>query len=413
MRFVWSSASKDIRRRLRDPLSVLIWIGIPFVILSLLTLAFGRGSDVKPQAHLLIVDEDDTFLSEFLVGSFGQGPVAEMFRVELVEHAEGHERINAGDGSGLLIIPEGFSSAVFNETPVTLKLLTNPSQRILPGIIEETLTVLVDGTFYIQRVLGGTLKDLADGPPEGATTFSNEKVAAISVTINELVKRVDQYLFPPVIQLETEVEVSESEPGFNFGGLFFQSMFFMSLLFMAGGLSDDVWSELDQGTLRRVVSSPQTLMSFLGGKLLAGGFLFGLVSLLAIPAGCWLFGFGLSHVPLAIPWAVFSGIFMMTIYTLLMVYSPSQRAANIVRNAVTFPLMFIGGSFFPFEVMPDWLANIGRWTPNGWALQQFKAILGGEAEVGPLAGAFIGLALLGAVLFLISARRVRRRFVLV
>ena len=30
-----------------------------------------------------------------------------------------------------------------------------------------------------------------------------------------------------------------------------------------------------------------------------------------------------------------------------------------------------GGSFFPFETMPDWMASFGQLTPNGWALVQF------------------------------------------
>ena len=35
----------------------------------------------------------------------------------------------------------------------------------------------------------------------------------------------------------------------------------------------------------------------------------------------------------------------------------------------------IGGSFFPFEAMPDWMVRIGKLTPNGWALGHIKDIL--------------------------------------
>jgi hypothetical protein len=33
---------------------------------------------------------------------------------------------------------------------------------------------------------------------------------------------------------------------------------------------------------------------------------------------------------------------------------------------VLFPLLMAGGSFFPFEALPDWIAAIGRRTPNGF-----------------------------------------------
>ena len=59
--------------------------------------------------------------------------------------------------------------------------------------------------------------------------------------------------------------------------------------------------------------------------------------------------------------------------------------------SVVISILFLGGSFFPFEAMPDWLAAIGRWTPNGWAMLQFKAILGGGATAAGLLPAAAGL----------------------
>lgn len=412
MDFLWSTASKDLRRRLRDPVALLVWIGFPFVILSLLTLAFGIGGNgVKPQAHLLVADEDQTFLSNLLLGVFGQGELEEMVRVEKVEQEEGRERIGAGEGSALLIIPEGFSEDVLNERPVSLVLLTNPAQRILPGIVEEVLSVLVDGTFYLHRVVGEPLKELASGPPDGAKTFSDETIASFSVTVNQLVDRLGDTLFPPVIALETTLEADEDE-GLDFGALFFQGMFFMALFFMAQGMSGDVWNERSQGTLRRLLTTPRTVTVFLAGKLSAAGILVGAVSLAAMAAGCWLYGFAPIRLPVAVLWSALAGTVLLALFTLVQLYSSSQRAGSLMNALVMFPLLLVGGSFFPFELMPDFLATIGRWTPNGWALEQLKAILDGRAEAGRMAGAFAGLVVLGGVLFFLSVRRLRRRFAL-
>jgi ABC-type multidrug transport system permease subunit len=70
----------------------------------------------------------------------------------------------------------------------------------------------------------------------------------------------------------------------------------------------------------------------------------------------------------------------------------------------------LGGSFFPFEIMPAWLARIGRFTPNGWALEQLKAVLRDAVEPVQLALALVGVVLVGALAFLISMRRLRRAF---
>ena len=79
-------------------------------------------------------------------------------------------------------------------------------------------------------------------------------------------------------------------------------------------------------------------------------------------------------------------------------------------NLIMFPLAMMGGSFFPFEAMPAWMAAIGRRTPNGWAVEQLKAILNGAIEPARLVAAFAGLLLVAALAFWIAVRRVRRAF---
>ena len=414
MRFVLSSTRKDLVRRLRDPAALAIWLGIPFVILSLLTLAFGiRGDSVRPQARLLVVDEDQSLVSGLLLGAFGQGPLAEMILVEQVDSEAGHRRIRKGDGSALLVIPAGFGDAVLREKPTELTLLTNPAQRILPGIVEETLSIFVDGTFYLQQVFGEPLREIVDGAAGGEDFFDDAAVARISVTINGMIEQIGESLFPPVIRLETEVELPEEDreqPALNMGGLFFLGLFFMSIFFMAQGMSDDVWRERAQGTLRRAVTTPQGIVALLAGKLCAGAVVIAGISAIGLPVGAWVYDLEMGRVPFGVLWAAFSGTVLLAAFTLAQLYASSQRMGSILVGMVTMPLLLIGGSFFPFEVMPDFLAAIGRWTPNGWALEQLKAILSGAVQPARLATAIGGLAALGVVVFLLSVRRMQRTF---
>jgi len=405
--FVWSSAIKDLRRRLRDPAALVIWMGIPFVVLALLQLAFG-GGDIQPRAQLLVVNEDDSFLGGLLVGALGQGPLADMIAVEEVERAAGLARIGRGDASALLIVPAGFGSAVLNATPCELQLLTNPAQRILPGILEETLGLGVDAVFYLQELFGDPLRAIAAGP-DGELSFQNLTISAIAVEINETIGGLAGQLLPPKIALETTVEPSPTA-GLDFGTLFFQGMLFMAIVFMAQGMSGDVWEERLHGTLRRVLTTPKAAPALLAGKLLAGAAVFAALALLALPAGALLFDLSWRHLPLAMVWTVFSGTLLMTLFTLLQLLPATQRGASVLSSLVLFPLILLGGNFFPFEAMPEFLARIGRWTPNGWALEQLKVILAGGAEPGPLAAATAGLTLVMLLCFWLSARRMRRGF---
>jgi hypothetical protein len=58
--------------------------------------------------------------------------------------------------------------------------------------------------------------------------------------------------------------------------------------------------------------------------------------------------------------------------------------------------------------MPDWMARIGKWTPNGWSLLRLREILDGKPNPELMAVTALALLALGAVLFLLTLMRVSR-----
>jgi ABC-type multidrug transport system permease subunit len=94
-----------------------------------------------------------------------------------------------------------------------------------------------------------------------------------------------------------------------------------------------------------------------------------------------------------------------------MLHATNERVAGILGMAIVFPLMMVGGSFFPLEVMPEGMAAIGRRTPNGWALTQLKAVITDAASPAGMAASFVGLLAVGLLLFAWGARRLRGGFV--
>ena len=412
MSFALLTALNDLRRRLRDPMSFLLWLGIPLAIAAMIRLAFGGQGGGGPRAEVLVADLDDSFLSSFLLGALSRAEGGELpFDAEAVELEEGRRRIEDGDGSALLVIPEGFSEALLEETPCTLELVTNPAQRILPGMVEGALELLVDGSFYVHRVFGEPIQSMLQEPVAGAHTLPDEEVTRISIQMNAIVERVAELLDPPAIQMVVDQPAEEEGGGgVNFGALYFPSMLFMTLFFLAQGLTEDLWVEKRSGTLRRALTTPNRPAAFLAGKLGSAVVILAAVSLFGLLVGRVAFGLELTNLPLAVAWSAVAGAFLTLLMLLLQIHATSQRAANLLANLVMMPLLMLGGSFFPFEAMPDGMAAIGRKTPNGWALEQLKTILLGTAEPGALALAFLGLVAVSAVLFLVSCRRMAGAF---
>jgi len=407
MRFLWTSALKDLRHFRRDPASLAIWLLIPVFIITLFSLAFGPGQ-VSPQGRLLLADEDNTFLSSMIGNAFSQGQLGKMVLVEKVKADEGRRRIHKGGGSAFLLIPKGFSNAFLNNKPARLELLTNPAQRILPGIIQETLSILVEGGFYLQALVGDQVRMMTAGPPPGKS--AEQHVIDISRSIHRVMEKLNASIDPPLLELESKVIEEKLTPRVNFGAAMLPGILFMTVLFLGQGMSARVWREREQGVLRRLAVTPARPGLYLGGKLLATGLVLLAVTTAAILLGGWVLDAPLTNWPLAVLWATFSGMAVCLLILLVTMHAPSARSANVAGTLVVFPMMMVGGSLLPFEAMPAGMAAIGRWTPNGMAIVQLSAILTGSVEPARLLTLCAALVIFAAAAGWLVSRRLRRGF---
>jgi ABC-type multidrug transport system permease subunit len=402
--FILVAAIKDLRRRFADPAALVIWIGIPLLLGGLMNSITGDGGPT-PRAHVLVVDEDDSTLSRLLLAAAGGG-TGNPIDLESVTLDDGRRRIDAGDATALLVLPRGFQDAVINDTPAQLQLVSNPAERILPAIVETGLEIAVEGVFYLQRLFGPVLRQIAASP--GAP--SNAGVAAVSVQINEQIQRLQGVLLPPAIRLDVRVEQPAAGPALTFGQAFLPGILFMSFLFIAQGMSADIWREKMRGTLRRALTTPQAAWRLLAGKATAGALLMTAIALVGLLGGVALFDVAWIRVPLALAWCVFAGTSLIAFMTLLHTLASGQRGAEMLGSLVVFPFMMIGGSFFPFEAMPGWMAAIGQWTPNGLAVLRLKDLLFGTPALAEFAVGAAGIGLPAAAAFALAARRLRGRF---
>lgn len=403
-----NNVRKDLIRHRREPLSFIVWLGIPLLLGALFTFLFGRDEGPQPSARLLIVDEDQSFLSGLLIRALSEQNTRGFIRGEAIDAAAGRTAIEAGEATALLTLPKGFGSAILREEPLILALVTNPAEQIRPRLVEETLGVLVDGHFYLHRLVGEDLRWLADL----GRAPTNAEIADFSGRLRERAARLGRSINPPLIQVTGEppppgAEERKAESPALF---FVPGLLFMALLFMAQGLTREFWEELDQRTLHRALMAPAGAPPFLLGKLVTGALLMLGVAAVALALGLAVYDLPASSFLPALLWTTLAGTAFLAAFTLLALAMPSARATSMIGMGLIFPLMMLGGSFFPFEAMPPWMAAVGQRTPNGWALQQLKAILAGEASAALLAGGMLAMLAVSGLLTAIGTRRLRARF---
>ena len=371
MDFLLASVRKDLLRWMQDRMALVIWLGIPFLIGGLITVMMDGGSGT-PTGTLLIADQDDSLLSGFVVGAYSQEQLGELIIVEQVTPEEGARRVNDGEASGFLTIPEGFQDAFLNETPVTLTLRTNPAQTILPGIIENVTEVLLDAGFYAQRLLGPEIRAIMDSDSDATPT--DVFVAGISVDIQRKVDAIMPRLSPLAIDLVV-VEPPPQEPRPDFALLFLPGVILMAVLFAANSLAADYWVERDKGTLRRLVSAPGALSGFVAGKAIAALLVMGLLVSITLVVGFTYHGVAWSKFLSSLLWVALGGVGLFAWFAALQMLFPNNRAANLITTLLLFPLMMAGGSFFPLAALPDWIANLGRLAPNGFIVDRLTGEL--------------------------------------
>ena len=181
----------------------------------------------------------------------------------------------------------------------------------------------------------------------------------------------------------------------------------MSLLFMGQGISSDFWKERQQGTLRRLSTTPRSAFEYLAAKTLSVFLLITFVSTILVILGFAYHAIDFGKLPLAVLWLTVSGVFLFAMMTSIQLFSPSQKAASMLTSILIFPLMMAGGSFFPFEAMPEWLANIGRLSPNGHMNRVFKEFMLDRIGASALGVELFVLTLAALVLLLLIGLRLR------
>ena len=406
MSFLFASVKKDLARWARDRSAMLIWLGIPFLIGGLITSMIDSGG-ASPTGTLLVTDEDDTFISGFVVGAFSQEQIGDLLIVEQVTAEEGKRRIDDGQASGFLTIPEGFQDAFLNETPVTLALKTNPSQTILPGIIEDVTEILLDGGFYLQRLLGPEIRTLMnadfDGVPDDAF------VAGISVDIQHKINRIVERTDPLAIELEI-VEPPPAEPRPDFALLFLPGIILMAVLFASNSLAADYWIERDKGTLRRLVSAPGALTGFVAGKAAAAVILMGALVTVTLIVGFTYHGVAWSKFVPSLLWVSLGGVGLFAWFAAVQMMFANRRAASLMTTILLFPLMMVGGSFFPLAALPEWIANMGRLAPNGYIVDRLAGELVSATAWSIDAESWLTMLAVTVSGLLISALRLRTGF---
>ncbi|HHQ48011.1 MAG TPA: ABC-2 transporter permease [Acidobacteria bacterium] len=405
-------AALELKRRLRDPVSLIAWLAIPFLMVTLMVVVFGgKGGSSLPTIELLAVNHDDGFLSKALLSALDSPQLAKYMEVTVLDEDEAARRMDRGGASLMLVIPKGFTRGFLDDKPLTLELHRNPEQTILPGIGEEILSFLADAGGLLRATLLPLTRGVIDF--DASTRPSLAQVTELSTTIYRIMDdpTARAALSFNSLKITARHPEKKKRTRSEVVGWFAPGFIALALLFLCNGQSQEIQEDLIHGRLARAWTFPSAPSLALGAKAAAlvlsatasaALLVAALAGALGWRPGNWLVL--LLHT-LAVA-AAFSGLSL-----LLRSLTRNPEAGGAAATGVMVGLGFLGGCFIPAVFLPPFLRGVALYIPTGWAVQGYL-ILQGSSWAGPLGaiGWRIGaLAATGAVSFLLAGRLMERR----
>jgi ABC-2 type transport system permease protein len=229
-----------------------------------------------------------------------------------------------------IIIPEGFSANYLAAQQVDVTVYGNPTSST-SGIVTGTVSGVAN-YFNLQRFNGSMIIGLTQ------TTVNTEQT-----------KYVD-FLIPGLI-------------GFSI---------LVSPMFSLVNIS----SEYKKTKLFKQLSlTPLTKMEWLASKVLFYIVLSVVSFLLMVAVGVFAFG---AHVTLTlwlIPFLILGPILFAALGMLVGTVTKNPETAGVIGNIVTFPMMFLSGTFFPISIMPEYLQSIAHVLPLYYIIEGLNAVM--------------------------------------
>jgi ABC-2 type transport system permease protein len=235
-------------------------------------------------------------------------PVSENFSSYLLSHS-------ISDG---IVIPSGFSSDFVAGKPVNVTVYGNPastSSAIASGISREIVNA-----FNLKRASGTPI------------------LGVNSLTVSSKSFKYIDFLVPGLI---------------GFSAL--TSPMFALVNISSQYKRDKIFKELSLTPLTKVEWLLSKIIWYIGITAIS--------FILMVATGVYLFG---AHVVLSvwlIPFLILGPFLFVSLGMLVGTVSTSVESAAVVGNLVTFPMMFLSGTFFPVNTMPAYLQNIAHVLP--------------------------------------------------
>jgi ABC-2 type transport system permease protein len=399
-------AWKDLLLVLKDKGVLAVYFLMPLLFASLLGIAFGNtGSDETTiELTVLLVNQDSGSYGQMLADGLTGAEV--LVVEELSDATVADQRVASGDAPAALVIPADFSSKIDAGEPVEVTIIKDPTQQeaasIVAGITNQAMAeigVLGELRYGIHAVLAQA-PDYDQAPPELRQAVEAQTLGVIWTQVQEMRQN-------PVIAVEDEaVAGAEELQPWDPITYYIPSFTVAFAFFLVGQMAASLLHEKEEGTFRRLMSSPMPRSSVIGGKILAYVLIVFFQVIVLFTVGYALFKMPLGESPLSLLLlTVALALASSSMGMLLGALCTTSKQADQLGMVLGFVLLVLGGSIFPLFRAEGFIGTVSRLTPSAWGIEGYMGVISDNWSLAQTAPNILVLLGFAVVFFAVAVWR--------
>jgi len=291
--------------------------------------------------------------------------------------------INKGKIYGVFIIPPGFSENITNGKSADFTVYIDNSNP--------------QSAMQIQQVLSTTVSGMNNMKAEA-------NVVQLGSETNQPVNP-QTMIFPYIPNVQTTIPGETNYFNFLAPGL----MIMIVMMSVMTGIPEAISKEKEMGTFDGMLSAPISQLSVIIGKtaaLCTRGFI---QCIIILAIAIFLFGVTIQGNILLAFFMLLLGIFsFIGIGIMAISMSGDQASGTMIVNLLMFPMMFLGGIFYPIQQMPWFMQAISQVIPLTYAADAMRKIMLLNAGIGDVMTQILILVAFGVVTMTIAVPLFRK-----
>lgn len=246
----------------------------------------------------------------------------------------------------------------------------------------------VDSVIVVQKGYGATVAAGATGTggPAAITVYTDPSRSNLTASVYQVVGSVLGVVNlggrPPIVVPEAKTIQTEN---LNFISYFVPSMLGLSVMQVGIFAAIPLVADREKLILKRLAATPLRRWQLVGSNVLMRLLIALVQAVIIVGVGVLAFGVHITgSLPLVVGFVALGSMAFLALGYVVASFASTEDSANGMTSVIQFPMMFLSGTFFPIDQMPDVLRTIARIIPLTYLSDALRQVMVGGAAFEPL-----------------------------